>query len=207
MVDLSAPLRQLGDWRPQSILKKLGSAKSPDEELGLLIVALGVLHGPPRVRDLVVRIEIELRRIAPRLEVIAAEPSLAKARPLIDALVQRGRPLIADLPKLKARAANETKPNPVVGLVIGDLLAIAALVRTVAMGSELTAKPSPAGIDRARRQFDASPPIALVRTWVKRLLPDLAASAMIGVDPAFGRVVLVHEDGRLAYDAAAMPEA
>lgn len=206
MSNVDDPLRQLGDWRPQFILRRFGPAVRPDEQLARLFVALAVLHGPAKVKDLILRVEIELRRTAPRLEMIASDPSLANARPLLKDLIARASPAIAEIPKLKARALNETKPNPSVGLTLKDLGVLVDLVRATVFGHEITARPSPAGVERTRQTFGGPPTLGVTKIWLKRLLPGLpAASAHLTDAPALGRVVVVHEDGRLAYDPAGAP--
>jgi len=186
-------LRELGEWRPQAIMRRLGPAPSEGHHFPYLMVALVVCHGPERVSELVRRLEAEGRKVAPRLAALGADdPAFAAAaEEIAEQLKQIGG--------IRSRAANEAKGGLPVGMNGGDLKFLTALIRVVITGLELTKRPTPAGITRTRRLMDTKPAYLDALGWVGRLTP-LGRGAVAQLTPDSGRVVVAFVDGRLAYD-------
>lgn len=203
MSDERRALRELGEWRPQSILRRLGPAPEPPQHLAHLLLALTILHGPERIHALLSKLEAEGRRLIPRLQAHAELDGMDKA--LIEETLGELSALLKELPPVRARVANEPRGGQPVGMNTGDLRVFTRFLRAVITGHEVVARPSLAGAARTRKLLSAPPPIIDAVTWARRLLPSgTQGAAMLAKGP--GRVVVVFGDGRLAYDPAAVDD-
>lgn len=199
--EFSDLLREDGDWRPKAILDRLGPALSGSEMLQYLIVATAILHGAQKVTLLAQRLELEARRVVPRLDTIARDAALALNADRIGEVVTRCREALRTMPAAKARASNDQLGGRGGGLRTSDLTNLVSAVGGVVLGVEMSGRPSPAGITRALRLFERHPPFDLITTWTSRLMPGPAAIGFqLYVPPQLGHPVLVFDDGRLAYD-------
>lgn len=200
MSDDRRTLRELGEWRPQSILRRLGPAPGDPQHLAYVLLALTVLHGPARVHGLLSKLETEGRRLLPRLQAHAEIEGMDKA--LIDDTTGELSALLRELGPTRARVANEPRGGQPVGMNTGDLKVITRLLRAVITGQEVLARPNAAGAVRTRRLLSSRPIIADAVSWARRLLPSgTQGAAMLARGPS--HVVVVFGDGRLAYDPAA----
>ncbi len=205
MSDDRRALRELGEWRPQSILRRLGPAPEPPQHLAHLLLALTVLHGPERVHALFGRLEAEGRRLVPRLQAHVELDGMD--RPLIEETVGELSALFKELPPVRARVANEPRGGIPVGMNTGDLRFLTRLIRAVVTGQEVVARPSLAGAARTRKLLAGAPLILDAVSWARRLLPSgTQGAAMLASGPG-RRVVVVFGDGRLAYDPLATDDA
>jgi hypothetical protein len=196
-------LRELGEWRPQSILRRLGPAPEEPHYLAYLMVALTVLHGPERVHALFGRLESEGRRLLPRLLAVVEQEGLDRA--LLEDTHAELTTLCRELGPVRARVANEPRGGVPVGMNTGDLKFIARFARAVIAATELVTRPSPAGVARTKRLLSRPPIMADALAWARRLLPaGTRGAAMLA--QGGGRVLVVFGDGQIAYDPLAAPE-
>lgn len=193
-------LRELGEWRPQSILRRLGPAPEDPQCLAYLMVSLTVLHGPERVHALLVRLEAEGRRLVPRVLAVAEQEGLDRA--MLEDTHAELAGLLRELGPVRARVANEPRGGVPVGMNTADLKFLARLTRAVITATELVTRPSPAGMARTKRILSRPPIMADALGWARRLLPAGTHGTAMLADGG-GRVLVVFGDGQIAYDPAA----
>lgn len=200
------PLRIDDDWRVLRILDLLPPAGDPSEALSWLLVAAAVTQGPGRVLELADKAGGLLRRAVPKLEHMVEDPAFGPHAALVRALASEGRLALEELPEVKTRASNErdvavSRPY---GLRLLDLLVLGGHVRTTVGAHELTRRPNPAGVGFGRRLFESSPDPELGETWLGRLLGSGPLRGVRLFWPRdYERLLLVFDDGRLAYDPGA----
>jgi hypothetical protein len=197
------PLKEAGDWVPQRVLARLGPANAPSEHLSYLLVALSVTSGPPRMKLLAERLELEGRRMKPRMDQVVQMPALSGVSPLLREIQTQLATTLKALPAVKARATNDQqgKPN---GLRGEDLERLVSSVGPIVLSVEIGTRPSQAGVARVVALSQKEPPIDWVASWAYRLMPGTpqTGAQLYRSDELGGRVVIVYEDGRLAYDPA-----
>lgn len=200
------PLRVDDDWRVVRILDKLPAAEQPSEMLGLLLVAAAVTQGPVRLLELTDKASSLVRQALPRLERLAEDPSLAPHRRALSELVGGGRLALEELPEIRTRTVNEIEVDVrrPYGLRLLDLEVLASHVRSAVGGHELTRRPGAAGVGFGRRLFENAPDLELGETWKARLLGSAPLrGAQLYWPESYRRLLLVFDDGRLAYDPGA----
>lgn len=201
------PLRVAGDWRPAVILQRFGPMKKEDEYLPRLLVACGILAGAHRVRELCERL-VGLANVAlPRLTRMVDDEALARRHDSLKDVVDRVIAARQDLPATRARANNDAEFDHPDGLREIDLEMLVRHTQAVSLGSELATKRNLTGIDFAMALVTSSPDQRYAEDWLTRALGTAPLSGIFLFTPRdYGRVVIIHEDGRLAYDPAiAMP--
>ncbi len=194
------PLRVQGEWAPEDILERLGAAQSRREQLPKLLVAYAILQGSPRVYELIQRLEtfgVPARTRLGMMEKNAAFRSRQAELSAIYAELEAGRRSFA---VLKAKAQNDVRAAPN-GLRTYDLPHLVRLTGAVVAATELTNKGNIAGIDIALGYAWGRPEFEFTCMWVDKLMPKSSSASVTVFEPEeLSRVVLVYQDGRLAYD-------
>ncbi|MBK8013301.1 MAG: hypothetical protein IPK13_18345 [Deltaproteobacteria bacterium] len=200
------PLRVDGRWQPQEILRVLGPGAHEGEYLTRLIVACALIQGVHRVRELTDRLLQLLRVASPRIELMGKEDGLRPRRPLLDGLAGRLKKARAELVQTRARATNDLPsepPNPD-GLRVVDLAILCEHVQGVILATEISTRRNVTGIDFATQICNVSPALRFAEDWLDRALGSVHMHGiLLYLPPEYGRVLVVYDDGRLAYDPAA----
>lgn len=194
-------LREDGEWRPATIVQRFGPMRGDGEYLPRLLVACGLLQGPLKIRELTERL-IGLANVAlPRLERMIDDESLERRHDRLKAIRDRSFAARQDLPATRARANNDLDPTHPDGLRAIDLEMLASDTGAVILGSEIATKRNLTGIDYAIRTVADRPEQRYAEDWMARVFGTVSG-ILLFTPPEYGRVVVVHEDGRLAYDPA-----
>lgn len=199
------PLREEGEWRPLVILRRFGGAKEEIEFLPRLVIACAVLQGVHKVRELCERLIAQLAIATPRIQRMIADDALERRRDMLNDLMKRMSWARQDLPATRARATNDfdhaMHPD---GLREIDLEMLVTHMEAVILAAECATKRNLTGIDFAAYISKTPPDQRYVEDWLERALGTTVLSGiLLFVPPEYGRVVVVHGDGRLAYDPAA----
>ena len=200
------PLRVNHEWSMGHILDKLPPAEHPSESLSLLLVAAAVTQGPGKIYDLADNAHGFLRPLVSRVDALVDDAGLARHRAFLSELAERSRLALEELPEIRTRAANEmdvdvSRPY---GLRLLDLTVLSLHLRTVVNAHEATRRPNPAGVHFARCLTAAAPDPEFGDVWLERLF---RVTGLRGVQffwpKEYDRLLLVFDDGRLAYDPGA----
>ncbi len=199
-----ATLREDGDWRPVVILKRFGTAKKDSEHLPRLVIACALFHGPNRMRELSERLLAQINIASPRVQRMIDDESLARRHELLKSVMKGMQNARQDLPATRARASNDLDhTNHPDGLRQIDLEMLVTHMEAVVLGAECATKRNLTGIDYAAQLAKSVPDQRYVEDWLERALGTTALSGILLFTPQeYGRVVVVHHDGRLAYDPA-----
>jgi hypothetical protein len=200
------PLRVDGDWMPAVILRRFGPATKDSEYLPRLIIACAVLQGAHRMRELADRLTAMITVATPRVQRMIEDQNLERRKSELEGVLQRLSAARADLPASRARAYNELDHNHPDGLRGIDLEMLVSDCEAAILGSEIATKRNLTGIDFSLRLAASLPEQRFADDWVDRALGGPLAGLPPGIllftPPEYGRVVVVHADGRLAYDPA-----
>lgn len=195
-----------GAWNPQSILERFGPAPEEACQLGHLMVGCAVLAGAHRVRDVAERLVFLASGAQPRVRRLLEDDSVRPRRAILRELLSRLNGARQELAGTRARAANDEEGGPahLDGLRFVDLKIISDHVRTQVMAHELVSRRNVVGIDFGLRYAQSAPQLEYAQDWLERLTGSSSMENVILFWPReYGRVVIVHEDGRLAYDPGA----
>lgn len=199
-----APLRGFdGVWAPVEVIRRFGGARKESEHLPRLLVACAVLQGLHRLRELADRL-VALANVAlPRVDRMIEDPGLEARKTELERVKQRMASARGELPSVRARAINDLERAPD-GLRALDLRLLVAYAEAMIIGTEVMTKRNVRGIDFALDVAGRPPDQRFVEDWIDRAL---GAGGLVGILPftprEYGRVLIVHADGRLAYDPAA----
>lgn len=200
------PLRVGEEWLPWVIVKRLGSVEHGKESLPKLLVACGIFQGPMRIRDLTDNLTTEIKIALPKLKLMLSDQTLARRKPMLQELIVKMQLARTDLVSTKARASNDMEEHGVDGLVALDVDMLVAHIQSVVLGAEIAAQRNITGVDFAVRTAYLPPTLADAEGWVERAFGTTSLPGfLLFVPPGYGRVVLVHDDGRLAYDPGPAP--
>ncbi|MCC7384989.1 MAG: hypothetical protein IT384_24300 [Deltaproteobacteria bacterium] len=196
-------LREQGDWSPRLALVALGHAPKDSDILGHLLVALAAIQGPQRLELLASRLELECRKIRPRLQGLGADPSLASVKLALGEMGEGLDQALGVLPSLRARAANDESARP--GGLRGVDVGLLARVTTAAIRAlEVGTKPSLAGVSRALKLLSRPPDLGFASSWSARLMPGAPSTSRVRLAKIEHRGVLVVDPaGAIAYDPRA----
>lgn len=200
------PLRDDVEWRPTQILARFGPAPNDREYLGRLIVACAVLQGAHRVLELTERLQTIMKNAKPRTKRMLEEESLAPRKNVIEKIDRRIAEAQLELVQTRARAANDFDDEPLNpdGLRYVDLTILTSHVRTAVLCHEVTTRRNLRGIDYGIAIVSRAPDLAYAETWVERALGSAQMNRILLYWPKeYGRVLVVYDDGRLAYDPGA----
>lgn len=198
--DPRTSLRVDGEWPAAQIVRRFGPAASDDEYLGRLLVACAALQGAGRVRELVERLQSLKTMAEPRVARLAKDAAIAPQARALEALLKSLAEASKSLPVLRARALNDVSDRPD-GLRIIDLRALVPHAGAVALAFELSNKQNLAGVEYARAIVSRLPAQSFAEAWLGRALGSATMPGFLLFTPhEYGRVVVVHADGRLAYD-------
>ena len=200
------PLRDGLDWRPTAILEGFGPARDESEHLGKLLVACAVIQGPHRLFEMTERLRHMMAAFATRTQLMRNDDALAARRGALDMLVKRLNSGIRELVQTRARAANDMDGEPANpdGLRMVDLFVLSSQITTSVEAQEVVRRRNVAGIDFGIAMARRSPDMAYTEDWLDRLMGNHRLNGILLYwPPAYGRVVVVYEDGRLAYDPGA----
>ena len=204
------PLRQGGDWRPTRVLEAFGPALRPREQLAHLIVGCALLQGVHRVLELTERLIALVGAQGPRVKQMAQDVGLQPRRPVLGELAKQLASARLELVQTRARAANDVDAEPLTpdGLRLLDLHILASQTGAVIRAHEVVRRRNLTGVDYGLAVASRPPDLAYAETWIERLLGSRQMGAiLLFVPPRYGRVLVVYQDGRLAYDpGAAAPE-
>lgn len=200
--DLELLRAQGGDWEPQEILRRFGVAQADQDHLPRLLTAAAVILGAGKMSQLALRMEQTLLRVAPPLRVMRQDASVAHRHDVVQAVLDRIPEALREIRTVRNRADNDVAGLPG-GLRGADLAYLTMGIRTLILSSELATRRSPVGIEHALGLVMARPSLAYSEEWVERLFES---SVLEGIQlfwaEELGRVILVFDDGRLAYDPA-----
>ena len=202
------PLRQDFDWRPTIILKSYGPAANDHEYLPRLLVACAVLQGVHRVQELTERL-IALNNVnLPKVTQMASDDALAIRKSALKDLRRRLNSARVELVATRARAANDidTEQLHPDGLRLVDLAILTQQTETTILAHEVARRRNIAGIDYGMGVAQRRPPQDYAEDWCERVLGTARMHGLLLFTPReYARVVVVYEDGRLAYDPGAKP--
>lgn len=199
------PLRIDDDWRVIRILDLLPPAAAPHEALPRLLVAGSVTQGPGRVFELADRARATLRGGGRRVEALLEEPAGVRHGDFLRPLLESTQLALAELDEVCTRADNERDPDVhrPYGLRLLDLMVLADHVGAAIAVDEVARRPHPAGVGFARALVQEAPDPDFAETWVERLMGSTPLRGVRLFWPRdYDRLLLVFEDGRLAYDPA-----
>jgi hypothetical protein len=202
------PLRDGLEWRPSAILTGFGPARSESEHLGRLLVACAVIQGPHRLFEMTERLRHMMSAYLNRARLMRNDDALASRRAALDALMKRLNSGMKELVQTRARAANDMDGMPANpdGLRMVDLLVLASQITTSVEAQEVVRRRNVAGIDFGMAVARRAPDMPYAEDWLDRALGNARLNGILLYwPPAYGRVVVVYEDGRLAYDPGATP--
>lgn len=200
------PLRDDIEWRPTQILDQFGPARDDREYLGRLIVSCAVLQGTHRMLELTERLLTMMTNAEPRARRMLNEESLEPRHKVLEKVKKRIGEARLELAQTRARAANDLDDEPLKpdGLRYLDLHILTSHVRTAVLCHEVTTRRNLTGIDYGLAVAASVPDLRYAEDWLERAL---GSADMHGVllywPPEYGRVVVVYDDGRLAYDPGA----
>jgi hypothetical protein len=198
------PLRSEGEWRPIDILRRFGPAKLEKEYTSRLLVACAVICGVYRIRDLTERQVAMLTIAMPRIARMLDDKTVERRHAALKEIYDRANAARQDLPATRARASNELDDAHPDGLRSIDLEMLVAHMQTVIEATEVATKRNLTGIDFALHAARSIPDQRYVEEWLDRALGTADLPGILLFTPAeYGRVVVVYEDGRLAYDPGA----
>ncbi len=203
------PLRDDIEWRPTRILARFGPAPNEREYLSRLIVACAVLQGAHRVLELTERLQTIMKNARPRTKRMLEEESLAPRKTVLEKVDKRIEEARLELVQTRARAANDFDDEPLNpdGLRFVDLAILTSHVRTAVLCHEVTTRRNLRGIDYGIAVISRAPDLAYAEAWVERALGSAKMNGILLYWPReYGRVLVVYDDGRLAYDPGATPE-
>lgn len=194
-------LRTGGHWAPRNILERLGPAPTEAESLPYLLVACAVLEGAIRIVELCGKVEYLAMAGRPRLEVMLRNTILGPRHGEIQGYLDQVVKARNEIPGTRARAANDVPGNRPDGLRLFDLRNLVHFVSAVIGATEVSARRNLLAVDFAIELIERAPDMHFVETWIDRLMPNAALDGVQFFEPPdFGRIVIVHDDGRLAYD-------
>lgn len=199
-------LRGPEGWLPAQVLARFGGAAEAHAQLGRLLVASAVLGGPPRVLLMSERLIALASTALPRLKQKLDDPAFAALRPQVERLVRFIELGKKELVIVRSRAANECgiEHTSTEGLRLEDIRNLAEHTNLVSEGVAVAACRNRSGAEYAMYVAARRPDLTHVREWSERVLGSADPPGVIYyLPPEYGRVVLVHEDGRLAYDPLA----
>ncbi len=197
------PLRTGFDWRPTVILRRFGPAPQDEAYLPRLLVACAVLQGAHRIQELSERL-IALNNVStPRVAQMAGDEALASRKGPLKELKKRLNGARDELVATRARAANdlETEQLHPDGLRYVDLAILSQQTETAIRAHEVSRRRNVAGIDYGIGMAGRVPSQAYAEEWCERALGTAKMNGLLLFTPReYRRVVIVYEDGRLAYD-------
>lgn len=200
------PVRPDGPWRSAAVLERFGPAERDEDYLAKTITAQLILLGPERLEAVAA---VLLRKMAPllsRLAQLTQDPSLSARRAVLEQLSKACAQTRDELGVAQVRARNEVR-----GLATRerlrwvDLWALKDAVRRVILLEEVCKRENLAGLDFARGRLAQRPSQAEAERWSRWLLGPVHG-LLLFTPQEYGRVVVVHPDGRLLYDAGAEAE-
>lgn len=197
------PLRQDMQWRPSAILEWFGPRRDESEHLGRLLVACAVIQGPHRLHEMTERLRAMISAYLPRVKLMRGDEVLASRRPELDRIVKELTTGAMELVQTRARAANDMDGAPANpdGLRMVDLLILVSQIQAVAQAHETVQRRNVAGLDFGMAMARQAPDMRVAEDWLDRLMGNADLNGILLYwPPAYGRVVVVYEDGRLAYD-------
>jgi hypothetical protein len=166
-----------------------------------------VLHGAHRVREVADRLLAMLAIAIPRVQRMVDDKALDRRKADLKTTLDRMLFARDDLPATRARATNDSDRAHPDGLRFIDLKMLMIHAETTVAGSEIATKRNLTGIDYAMNLAFTSPDQRYATDWVERTLGAplqvLGSGILLFVPQEYGRVVVVHGDGRLAYDPGA----
>lgn len=200
------PLRTEGHWRPSGILERFGPVEAEGEDLARLLIACAVIQGPHRLQEMTVRLRTIMCAYLPRMKQMRANDDLQARRSELSDVYKKLNSGSQELIQTRARAANDmdgafTHSD---GLRIVDLLILVSQVQVTVQAHELVQRRNIAGLDFGLAVAAQAPDMRTAEEWLDRLMGNAELNGILLFwPPEYGRVVVVYEDGRLAYDPAA----
>lgn len=201
-----APLRQEMAWRPSSILDWFGPRRHESEHLGRLLVACAVIQGPHRIYEMTERLRGMIHAYLPRIRQMREDENMASRKPDLDAIVKQINTGTMELVQTRARAANDMDGAPANpdGLRMLDLVILVSQIQAAVEAHEVVQRRNVAGLDFGMASARQPPDMRVAEDWLDRLMGNSELNGILLYwPPAYGRVVVVYEDGRLAYDPGA----
>ncbi len=194
------PLRLNGNWSPPYILEWYGPVSHDGEALARLLVACAFIEGPQRINELCTKLIHLGRTVHRKLDQLARDPQLAPHHEHLGRLSALMPTAMRELATVRANAANDIERSGP-GLLFYDLGALVHYTHATLQALEIARVRNLIGLERAIGFATMPPMLDQVETWLERLLPAAPLSDIQVYDPPeLGRVVIVFNDGTLAYD-------
>ncbi len=203
--DLEA-LRTDGQWRPSAILERFGPVEQEGEDLARLLIACAVIQGPHRLQEMTERLRTIMSAYLPRMKQMRSNEDLEARRPELTEVYKKLNSGTQELVQTRARAANDMDGSFANsdGLRIVDLLILVTQVQATVQAHEMVQRRNIAGLDFGMAIAAQPPDMRTAEEWLDRLMGNAELNGILLFwPPEYGRVVVVYEDGRLAYDPVA----
>lgn len=195
-----APLAHEGEWGPQAILARFGPSLTDQDQLPRLIAAIAVLLGPGRIAELAVRLTHGFAALRAPLKSLLAVEALAKRHELVQQMQERIKAAELELEEVRKRAQNDLVGRPG-GLRGTELAYLVMALRSFVLATEVAKRRTPLGFEDALVLAVTPPVLAYAEEWAMRLFGTLHFDGFQLFWPKeYARVILVYDDGRLAYD-------
>lgn len=199
-----------GEWSARAVLEVLGPARTEGEHLACLMAAAAVVQGPGKVAEMAERIIAVIARARPRLAQMVRDEATQPRRGTLVQVFADTEIAEREAAQTKARATNDaepylTKPD---GLRRFDLRILVDACRAAILADEISHRRNTRGIDFALGVTQRKPDLHFCKHWLPKMtgVRELR-NYLFFLPPEWGRVVLVHADGTLAYDPAGTPGA
>ena len=196
-------LRVGSEWRPNHILAQFGPARRPSECLPRVLVACAVLQGVHRIYELSDRILALVHHYQPRVRQMVNDEALEARKKVIETLQLKLEAARREIPTTRARAANdrETDPQSPDGLRLLDLRILIEHTEVVVVAHEVSSRRNVVGVDFAHAVAGNPPSMREAEAWLERALgTDELHGILLFWPESYHRVLVVFDDGRLAYD-------
>lgn len=203
------PLRDDEEWRPVQVLKRFPPVQDDSEYLPKLLVACAVLQGVHRILELTERLKGIAKVAEPRLRQMINDDALVSQKKEIKQLRSWVELAKKELVQTRARANNDLNPDPLKpdGLRMLDLDLLSGHTRTMIRAHEVTSRRNVTGIRVGLAFANRIPDLRYAEDWLERALGTTELNGILLFWPEeYGRVIVVYEDGRLAYDPLASDE-
>jgi hypothetical protein len=195
------PLRFNGRWEPRRILEYFGTSRDESENLARVITAACVIEGIGRIAELATRIDYYAATALPRLEQMLRDKTFEPRQAVLAELCRQLFAAKREMPATRARAKNDVEAGRVDGLRHFDLQMLLHYTRMTVGSNEIKLQRNIVGFERALQVARMSPPLDYAELWLDRLTPSSPLQGIQLFAPReLGRVVVVYDDGRLAYD-------
>jgi hypothetical protein len=188
------------DWQPDRVLEYLGPALQPSETLIRLVVAAAVVEGPLRLNELAIQIErlgqLKIALLGNKL----VDPHFEKYHLRLQCLISQLRPPQRHLQAARARLENSLNTQQI-ELLYFDVRVLLHFGQRALWAQIFSVARNAVGLEQLFGVYEAAPPMVECEEWCERLLPSGPLTRCMFFEPVdYDRLVIVYQDGLLAYD-------